>query len=225
MIHRDVKPANILYSILSDGVYQFQLADFGLCNHQADAGTWDVGTMAFMAPEMVRQTRDQQINQSPKVEVWSLYVTMAWVFNLARYRERTRFSSYQDVHDAIIHAASSVDDSFPTMRAIPEMVIVDPHQRASAAQMLVKLYGNRGLSTLLTNIAPLFQTPPSFSAHSPLPCRNLQAAVIMERTENIAARALLQPSQRLAHGNIFEADARLQVNVQGRQLRPSPMRA
>jgi serine/threonine protein kinase len=32
IVHRDVKPANILYITMLGGQYQFQLGDFGLCN-------------------------------------------------------------------------------------------------------------------------------------------------------------------------------------------------
>ena len=37
IVHRDVKPENILYGLQPDGQYQFQLGDFGLCNHVANA--------------------------------------------------------------------------------------------------------------------------------------------------------------------------------------------
>ena len=51
IIHRDVKPENIIYISHPGGQYQFQLGDFGLSNRQATAVTF-CGTPIYMAPEM-----------------------------------------------------------------------------------------------------------------------------------------------------------------------------
>ncbi|KAI0390039.1 kinase-like domain-containing protein [Xylariaceae sp. FL0594] len=40
VVHRDVKPDNILYTITRQKQYHFQLGDFGLSNNQSVAGTW-----------------------------------------------------------------------------------------------------------------------------------------------------------------------------------------
>lgn len=52
VIHRDVKPSNILY----DAQGEVYLADFGIAKSLAltdEAGTWLVGTPAYMSPEQV----------------------------------------------------------------------------------------------------------------------------------------------------------------------------
>jgi serine/threonine protein kinase len=72
IIHRDVKPENILFEPHPDGRYQFQLTDFGLSNHAVVATTF-AGSKLYMAPEMFRGT-----DQSSKVDVWSLFVAMLW---------------------------------------------------------------------------------------------------------------------------------------------------
>lgn len=51
ILHRDVKPENILWSLTGD-VYLFQLTDFGLCNSISMASSF-LGSRRYMAPEML----------------------------------------------------------------------------------------------------------------------------------------------------------------------------
>lgn len=76
ILHRDLKPENILYTVSNDGQdYTFMMGDFGLCNVATNASTY-AGTPLFMAPEIM--SNDGQ-NQTTKVDVWSLFATLAWV--------------------------------------------------------------------------------------------------------------------------------------------------
>ena len=81
IVHRDVKPENILYISQPDGQYQFQLGDFGLCNYIINAATF-TGTRLYMAPEMFREG-----DQTHKVDVWSLFVTMLWTLDAGEFRQ------------------------------------------------------------------------------------------------------------------------------------------
>jgi serine/threonine protein kinase len=83
IIHRDVKPENILYSPLPDGGYEYQLADFGLANVISNAQT-DAGTTVFKAPELDSHPK----GQTSKVDVWSLFVTLAYAMNVGGSREK-----------------------------------------------------------------------------------------------------------------------------------------
>lgn len=73
-VHRDVKPENILYTPLSDEDYLFQLADFGLA-HRLNLAKTFCGTPLYMAPEVMNST----LPQSPKMDVWSLFVVIGVV--------------------------------------------------------------------------------------------------------------------------------------------------
>jgi len=138
IIHRDVKPDNILYATLPDGQYHFQLGDFGFCNRAINAASL-VGSPLFMAPEIY-----QGRNQTSKVDVWSLFITLVWILNTGGFREKfSKFSNMNDIQEAIVHAASQDAILFK----VREMAIIDPQQRASAAQIIMKLYDGVGLST------------------------------------------------------------------------------
>ena len=66
IVHRDVKPENILYISQPGDQYQFQLGDFGLCN-RAISATTTIGSPIYMAPEMFRKG-----DQTHKVDIWLL---------------------------------------------------------------------------------------------------------------------------------------------------------
>ena len=132
-----MKPENILY-VSRDGQYHFQLGDFGLCNRLVHAASF-VGSLTYMAPEMFGGGE-----QTHKVDIWSLFVTMLWTLDAEGFRQKSnRFVTIADVQEAVLSAASNVD----RVSKIREMAIVNPVDRASAAQMLVKLFEGKGLST------------------------------------------------------------------------------
>lgn len=142
IIHRDIKPDNILYE-RRDGSFHFYLGDFGACNSQNHATTW-IGTPRYMAPEIFRGEK-----QTDKVDVWSLFVTILWALNTNGFREQCEsWNSSQIIITEVLQRRSS-------LHQIQEMARENYVERASAAQMLVKVYNGLGLVTPRDRVPPL----------------------------------------------------------------------
>ncbi|KAJ5244027.1 hypothetical protein N7489_004123 [Penicillium chrysogenum] len=146
IVHQDVKPENVLYTALPGMQYHFQLGDFGLSNRGLVAKS-TVGTPLYMAPEVYEHGV-----QTHKMDVWSLFVTIAWVVDFDGFRQNLHhFKSIPQAREAILAMASSI-------RGMKEMARVNPDERASAAQILVKDFNGEGLTTQLSRIPPLTPT-------------------------------------------------------------------
>lgn len=157
IIHRDLKPENILYYSQPDGRYCFQLGDFGLCNRVVDAVS-TAGSFLYMAPEIFGQGI-----QTHKVDVWSLFVTILWTLDAGEFRQMSnRFKSTAEVQEAVVSIALNAW----IVSKIREMAMVDPKERATAAQMLVEHYAGEGLSTPRNRVPALTNCIP-FSWRSP----------------------------------------------------------
>lgn len=98
LIHRDVKPDNILVKNLSEGhpdVIVFQLADFGLSKEVRRAGKTECGTYLYWAPEVMQlayaneriendlfrspdepKDNHRPRTQTPTMDVWAFGVTL-----------------------------------------------------------------------------------------------------------------------------------------------------
>lgn len=138
IIHRDVKPENILYVKYADGEYRFQLGDFGLSNSRGNAISM-VGTMAYAAPEF----QQKEWHQTHKADVWSLFVTMLWVLNVRNFRQVWKsFKNHQDALNKVLAASND-----PQVALIKNMAIVNPEERPSAADLLNQCFYGVGRST------------------------------------------------------------------------------
>ncbi|RMD43672.1 hypothetical protein DV735_g1410, partial [Chaetothyriales sp. CBS 134920] len=140
-IHRDVKLENILYSPIGPDSYLFQLTDFGFA-HQHQLAKTRCGSPLYMAPEIWYQAGQQ----SPKADVWSLFITIGVLRHSGGLHER--LSDYKEVQ----HCARVAAEQMPHLSA---MAREDPNLRASAAQMLVACFNGEGLSTPRPQIRPI----------------------------------------------------------------------
>jgi serine/threonine protein kinase len=154
MCHRDVKPENILHWDSSDNI-TFQLADFGLSNHSLLAVT-KCGTGYYEAPELYPEYG--QFAQSPKMDVWSLFATIADIHAKFNFPP-THAKTYADV----LHAIRAAAREAPTLA---DMVLENPNHRASAAQLLVLHFGGRGLSTPRAQVPPISPPPAATTART-----------------------------------------------------------
>ncbi|OAL22371.1 putative peroxisomal-coenzyme A synthetase [Fonsecaea nubica] len=129
--HRNLKPANIIFTKNTEAGCQFQITDFSVANSASNTTTV-VMSPRYAAPEVL--CSDGRL-QTSKADIWSLFVTMAHVLNVDGYRDKT-FGTHAEIIQSACNAAEDRD-----MSDIKDMVIVEPEERASAAQMLQRLLG------------------------------------------------------------------------------------
>ena len=160
LIHRDLKPDNILYSSTDEGRYIFQLADFGLAHHRSLAKTV-CGTGYFQAPELLPGISKVHADQSPKIDIWSLFASIVAV--QSRFQE---FPPKTSDYGVVLSALKAQALHLPQLKP---MTRLHPDRRASAAQMLVLLFDGRGLTTPRKKIPPIEPDTEEDSRASPSP--------------------------------------------------------
>ncbi|KAI1084149.1 kinase-like domain-containing protein [Whalleya microplaca] len=136
IIHRDIKPENILYESRA-GQYHFQLGDFGFSDYEVAAKS-PCGTWLYMAPEVFNRGK-----QTHRIDVWALYVTILWTLDVGGFRKfRKRIRNHNEAVNTVLTLAANERQ----ISDIQEMAKLNPEARATAAQMLIKLYGGHGLT-------------------------------------------------------------------------------
>ncbi|KAK4071315.1 hypothetical protein Purlil1_13458 [Purpureocillium lilacinum] len=136
IIHRDVKPDNILFKRDSSEKYLYQLADFGLANSAEKAKSF-AGTRKFMAPELAMESYRHK-KQTPKIDIWSLFATLVDVLNVAKFRE-TEYAAVEAGINAVHDAATK----HPDLKKIGGMGTIDPEHRARARDILNEFFEGR----------------------------------------------------------------------------------
>lgn len=132
IVHRDVKPENILYTYSPSGEPVFKLGDFGLCN-QIDVAQSAAGTPIYMAPEISSGAQ----GQTPKADVWSLFVVLVWMYDFKGFR-RAAYAG-RLAGPALLRLVGEAAAPGQHLAQLGEMARPDPEKRASAAQMMLKL--------------------------------------------------------------------------------------
>lgn len=132
IVHRDVKPENILYTYSPSGELVFKLGDFGLCNQVAVAQS-AAGTPIYMAPEISSGAQ----GQTPKADIWSLFMVLIWMYDFNGFR-RDAYTGHFTV-SSLLQVAREAAAPGQHLAQLGEMARPDPEKRGSSAQMMLKL--------------------------------------------------------------------------------------
>ncbi|KAK7698088.1 hypothetical protein SLS64_012863 [Diaporthe eres] len=132
IVHRDVKPENILYTYSPSGELVFKLGDVGLCN-QISVAQSAAGTPIYMAPEISAAAQ----GQTPKADIWSLFMVLIWMYDFKEFR-RDAYAGRFSV-STLLQVAREAAAPGQHLAQLGEMARPDPEKRASAAQMMLKL--------------------------------------------------------------------------------------
>lgn len=131
ILHRDIKPRNILVQYRNSDSIHVKLADFCLSRECEDPRTW-CGTPAYVAPEMheVRYNAGKR-PYGPAVDIWSLGVVM---FELCGGSLR---SHKQDVHwcrELVARVETEVRANADKLKQflLDYMLVMNPDERYSA---------------------------------------------------------------------------------------------
>ncbi|KIX96022.1 uncharacterized protein Z520_08277 [Fonsecaea multimorphosa CBS 102226] len=100
IVHRDLKPENILFTRTGKFNFHFTIADFGVSKFASNARTL-VGTLPYAAPEVLYDTFGPQTS---KADVWSLFVTIAYVIDVDSYQGKGPRTPKESINDVLAAA-------------------------------------------------------------------------------------------------------------------------
>jgi hypothetical protein len=158
VIHRDVKPANVLLAEEGEGATSVRILDFGLARFaegETLTAAGDVpGTLAYIAPERLHGEPAGAAG-----DVWSVGVLL---YEALAGRHPFWRPSLGETAEAIAQGAPPLRTERPDLpdallSAVDRALVVDPGKRPSAAKlarMLRRARGEDGSARSLTSIAP-----------------------------------------------------------------------
>lgn len=152
IIHRDVKPANIMVKTRSDKAIIGVLGDFGI-SREADDIPCVGGTRSYRAPES-----DTETPKTALVDVWSLgVVIMEYSFGLPVEPKPFKVKLFtQSVNECIMQQGSNVKQEEDRPReklhsVLTMMLVLEQEERSSAKQCLARWKEQREISEISTD--------------------------------------------------------------------------
>lgn len=137
IIHRDIKPDNILLNSVNDAV----LADYGLASYEnEECESTYIGTLHWRAPELLRAYLDDtNIQYDHKIDIWSLGMVALQLINgssmLHTMDEAATYAAVvSQLPEWLDHIKITEDDLMHDM--IKGMLQVDPSERFDVDQLL-----------------------------------------------------------------------------------------
>ena len=109
IVHRDIKPGNIL--VASVAPFQLKLADFDVCKCldpeiETSLMTSNVGTLAFKAPEFFQRTSPGQIEYHRNVDIYAAGLTFLAIFQAKKGKKMLIPHIETPMEDSEFHAPS-----------------------------------------------------------------------------------------------------------------------
>ncbi len=168
IVHRDVKPANIL--VAPDG--RVKLTDFGIAHAVDDprltTSGMIVGSPAFMAPERVEGRE-----ALPASDLWSLGATLFFAVEGTIPFERATTAA--TLHAIMTEIPYLTRGHGPIAAAILGLLVANPDARLSAAQAQNLLTTAQGVRPTPPNGTAMLAGPATRTAPQPPPKKNLRA--------------------------------------------------
>ena len=130
IIHRDIKPDNILFRFGPRGELELKLTDFGMATYiEYIDPNESVGTNLFLSPEALNKT-----TYGKPTDVWSLGVTTANICNLdSLFKDQTEISNWTGNENPIKNVAKF---SLDLQLLVMKMLSPHPENRPTAEEIL-----------------------------------------------------------------------------------------
>jgi serine/threonine protein kinase len=187
IVHRDLKPENLLLSSPDEDAI-IKVADFGLAKRTNGEACFDsCGTMMYLAPEMIINSRAQQNFRTPegydlKVDVWAtgviLYIMLC---GFPPYYDEDNSTMFEDIINLPPSFPSPEWDAISTQGKdfVKLLLEKNPSKRLSARQALQHPWVQAGEGKSKENLAKTINQLKKFNAR-----RKFRGAIIATKALN-----------------------------------------